>query len=202
MKSSLASHIRNSIVHHNPGWVFTHDDFKNLNNEATVERVLSRLSDEGTIKRIRRGLYYIPEVSRWGEVPPAHSAIVNALSRSMKTKFLPDGANALYQLGLTTQIPMKSIYLTEKQIGEIVVGKSKIEFRKVTDKKLSGRGKRAGVYLSAIEYLGKEEILEESLQIKIAHTLNKKDIEDLKAAAKVRSAWIQDAVEHIIAKAA
>ena len=201
MQSSLSKHIRNTIASHKTGWVFTHVDFFSQGNEATIERILSRLFEAGEIRRIRRGLYYKTEISRWGEVPPAHSAIVNALSRMMRTKFLPDGANALYQLGLTTQIPMKQVYLTEKQIGDIVIGKSTIKFRKVSEKKLSGRGKRAGVYLSAIEYLGKEEVFDESIQSKIAQSLNKKEIIDLKSAAKNRSAWVKEAVEHIIAKA-
>lgn len=201
MQNSLTQHIRSTIANQKPGFVFTHVDFFTFGNEATIERILSRLFEAGEIRRIRRGLYYKPEISRWGEVPPAHSAIVNALSRMMRTKFLPDGANALYQLGLTTQIPMKQVYLTEKQIGDIVIGKSKIEFRKVSEKKLSGRGKRAGLYLSAIEYLGKEEAFDESLQSKIAETLNEKEIHDLKSASKNRSAWVKEAVEHIIAKA-
>ncbi|MDD2830401.1 MAG: DUF6088 family protein [Sulfuricurvum sp.] len=201
MQNSLTQHIRNTITSHKAGYVFTHVDFFTFGNEATIERILSRLFEAGEIRRIRRGLYYKPEISRWGEVPPAHSAIVNALSRMMRTKFLPDGANALYQLGLTTQIPMKQVYLTEKQIGDIVIGKSKIEFRKVSEKKLSGRGKRAGLYLSAIEYLGKEEAFDESLQSKIAETLNEKEIHDLKSASKNRSAWVKEAVEHIITKA-
>lgn len=201
MQNSLTQHIRSAIINQKPGFVFTHVDFSSIGNESTVERILSRLFEAGEIRRIRRGLYYKPEISRWGEVPPAHSTIVKALSRMMRTKFLPDGANALYQLGLTTQIPMKQVYLTEKQIGDIVIGKSKIEFRKVSEKKLSGRGKRAGIYLSAIEYLGKEEAFDESLQSKIAETLNEKEIHDLKSASKNRSAWVKEAVEHIIAKA-
>lgn len=201
MQNSLTQHIRSTIANQKSSFVFTHIDFSSMGNESTVERILSRLFEAGEIRRIRRGLYYKPEISRWGEVPPAHSAIVNALSRMMRTKFLPDGANALYQLGLTTQIPMKQVYLTEKQIRDIVIGKSKIEFRKVSEKKLSGRGKRAGLYLSAIEYLGKEEAFDESLQSKIAETLNEKEIHDLKSASKNRSAWVKEAIEHIIAKA-
>ena len=49
----------------------------------------------------------------------------------------PDSANALYQLGLTTQIPMKQVYLTNRQIGNISIGKALIEFRKVVPKELS-----------------------------------------------------------------
>lgn len=42
---------------------------------------------------------------------------------------------------------------------------------------------------------------DESLQSKIAAMLNEKEIHDLKSASKNRSAWVKEAVEHIIAKA-
>jgi len=50
---------------------------------------------------------------------------------------------------------MKQVYLTDRQISNISIGKALIEFRKVASKKLSGHGKKAGVYLSAIAHLGK-----------------------------------------------
>jgi len=70
MQSSLAKHIRNTIASHKTGWVFTHVDFFSQGNEATIERILSRLFEAGEIRRIRRGLYYKTEISRWGRSSP------------------------------------------------------------------------------------------------------------------------------------
>ncbi len=202
MTNKYTKQVKEIIFSHKPGWVFSHVDFTEVGNLATVERILSRLLEEEKISRIRRGLYYIPELSRWGEVPPAQSEVVKALSRSMNTDFLLDGANALHKLGLTNQIPMKQVYLTDKQINTISIGKVSIEFRKVSPKKLSGSNNRAGVYLSAIEYLGKNEAAQESMKMKVANILNKDIAEELQAASVNRSAWVREVVDEIVIRVA
>ncbi|MEA2092066.1 MAG: DUF6088 family protein [Campylobacterota bacterium] len=202
MINNYTTKVKEIIFNHNSGWVFTHVDFNSLGNMATVERVLSRLVVSGEIKRIRRGIYYIPENSRWGEVPPSQSNIIKALSRSMNTDFIPDGANALYQLGLTQQVPMKQVYLTDKQISTISIGKTNIEFKKVSPKKLSGAKKGVSVYLSAIEYLGKEEILEESVKTRVARTIDKSIVRELEEASELRAVWIREVVKDITKRVA
>ena len=198
MITNCTTKVKEIIFNHNSGWVFTHVDFNSLDSVATVERVLSRMVASGEIKRIRRGIYYILENSRWGEVPPSQSNIIKALSRSMNTDFIPDGANALYQLGLTQQVPMKQVYLTDKQISTIFIGKTAIEFKKVSPKKLSGAKNGVAVYLSAIEYLGKYEALQEDIQTKIANTLNTNIVDKLEEASTQRAVWVRDVVKDII----
>ena len=87
MTKKYTKKVKEIIFNHNHGWVFSHMDFTEIGNIATVERILSRLLEEKKINRIRRGLYYIPEISRWGEVPPSQSEVVKALSRSMNTGY-------------------------------------------------------------------------------------------------------------------
>ena len=202
MIANYTTKVKEIISSHDSGWVFTHMDFRYLENIATVERVLSRLVMSGEIKRLRRGLYYIPEISRWGEVPPSKSAIIKALSRGMNTEFVPDGANALYQLGLTQQVPMKQVYLTDKQISTISIGKTEIEFKKVSPKKLSGAKNGVAVYLSAIEYLGKDEALQEDIQTKVANILNPNTVDKLEEASTQRAVWIREVVQDIARRVA
>ena len=202
MPYQYATKVKEIIANHKAGWVFAPTDFSHLKNIATVERVLSRLVFDGVIKRVRRGIYYIPEISRWGEVPPSQSAIIQTLSRGLNTKFVPDGANALYQLGLTQQIPMKQVYLTDKQISTINIGKTAIEFKKVSPKKLSGAKNGVAVYLSAIEYLGKEEAFQEKVQVKVANVIDKSIADKLERASKLRAVWIREVVHNIVKRVA
>ena len=202
MITKYTTKVKEIIFNHNAGWVFTHVDFSSLGSMATVERVLSRLVASGEIKRIKRGIYYIPENSRWGEVPPSQSCIIKALSRSMKTDFIPDGANALYQLGLTQQVPMKQVYLTDKQISTISIGKTDIEFKKVSPKKLSGAKSGVSVYLSALEYLGKQEALQESVKSRVANTIDKSMVGKLEEASKSRAVWVREVVKDITRRVA
>jgi predicted transcriptional regulator of viral defense system len=196
----LSKKIKEMINKQKTGWVFTHTDFKYLGNLSTIERVLSRLVSSNKIKRIRRGIYYIPEVSLWGEVPPATSNIIKALERNMNTKFIPDGANALHQIGLTPQVPMKQTYITDRQINTISVGNTNIYFRKVSPKKLLGASNGTATYFSAIEYLGKEEINQKDIQKQFSYNLNKDIAENLTKEANNRAVWIQNAVKNIVEK--
>jgi len=202
MQNKYTKAVKEIIANHKAGWVFTHMDFLRLGNMPTVERILSRLVVSKRIKRVRRGIYYIPEISRWGEVPPSQSKIIQALSRGMNTAFVPDGANALYQLGLTQQVPMKQVYLTNKQISTISIGKTEIEFKKVSPKKLSGAKNGVAVYLSAIEYLGKDEALHEDIQTKVANTLNSNTVDKLEEASNQRAVWIREVVQDIAKRVA
>ena len=202
MTTNYTNKVKKIISNHTSGWVFTHVDFNDVGSLASVERVLSRLVVSGEIKRIRRGIYYIPENSRWCEVPPSQSNIIKALSRSMNTDFIPDGANALYQLGLTQQVPMKQVYLTDKQISTISIGKTDIEFKKVSPKKLSGAKSGVSVYLSAIEYLGKEEALQESIKSRVANTIDKHMVNDLEEASNTRAVWVREVVKDITKRVA
>ncbi len=202
MLSKYTTKVKEIIFNHKAGWVFTHVDFSSLGNLPTIERVLSRMVASGEIKRIRRGIYYIPEYSRWGEVPPSQSNIIKALSRAMDTDFVPDGANALYQLGLTQQVPMKQVYLTDKQIATISIGKTSIEFKKVSPKKLSGAKSGVSVYLSALEYLGKEEALQEDVKSRVADTIDKSIVNKLEEASEFRASWIREVVKDITKRVA
>jgi len=202
MMTTYTTKVKETIFNHNAGWVFTHVDFNSLGNMATIERVLSRLVVSGKIKRIRRGIYYIPENSRWGEVPPSQSNIIKALSRAMNTDIIPDGAKALYQLGLTQQVPMKQVYLTDKQISTISIGKTQIEFKKVSPKKLSGAKSGVSVYLSALEYLGKEEALQESVKSRVANTIERSMLGKLKEASESRAIWVREVIKDITSRVA
>ncbi len=202
MINKYTNKVKEIILNHDFGWVFTHVDFNSLGSTASVEKVLSRMVVSGEIKRIRRGIYYIPEYSRWGEVPPTQSNIIKALSRAFETNFVPDGANALYQLGLTQQVPMKQVYLTDKQISTISIGKTEIEFKKVSSKKLSGADSGVSVYLSAIEYLGKEDAQQESIKLKVVNIIDKNIIEELQKASKPRAAWVRKVIQDITQRVA
>jgi len=202
MPNKYTKEVKEIIANYKAGWVFTHMDFLHLGNMPTVERILSRLVVLKWIKRVRRGIYYIPEISRWGEVPPSQSKIIQALSKGMNTEFVPDGANALYQLGLTQQVPMKQVYLTDKQISTISMGKTEIEFKKVSPKKLLGAKNGVAVYLSAIEYLGKNEALQDDIQTKVANILSSNIVDKLEEASKGRAVWIREVVKDITSRVA
>jgi hypothetical protein len=199
MSQKIAHTVNRYIKSKKPGWVFSSQDFAKVSaNKAAVERTLSRLKAAGGIKRLRKGLYYKPVYGRWGEVPPEISEVVKAVERSLKTKIMPSGAAAANMLNLTTQVPAKAIFYTTRNPSNVQIGKYNIEFKKVSPAKLSGRGRKVGLILNAMNFLGKNEVSEGLVQKKIASMISETDRGLLAKAARSQSKWIRDSVENIV----
>jgi hypothetical protein len=199
MSQKIAHTVHRYIDSKKPGWVFSSQDFAKVSpNKAAVERTLSRLKAAGGIKRLRKGLYYKPVYGRWGEVPPETMEVVKAVERSLKTKIMPSGAAAANMLNLTTQVPAKAIFYSTRNPSNVQIGKYNIEFKKVSPAKLSGRGRKVGLILNAMNFLGKNEVADGSMQKKIAALISERDRDLLVKAAKSHSKWIRDSIENIV----
>ncbi len=70
---------------------------------------LSRLVSEGELQRVRKGLYYRPRQTRFGQSIPVASA---AVAQSLRTPVHPAGLTASNALGFTTQNPARLEYAT------------------------------------------------------------------------------------------
>src|SRR5712692_5223845 len=81
-------------------WRF--EDFRDLRFSA-VAQALSRLTRQGTIERLSKGVYYRNRETVFGKSRPNPAAIRNLASRR-KTLF-PSGIAAANLLGFTTQMP-------------------------------------------------------------------------------------------------
>ena len=198
--STIASQIKNTIQRMQPGSVFPVNAFTvaELQRNA-AEKELSRLVEQGEIQRYRRGVYYkAAKSSFFGEVLPSPTAIVTAIAKLNHAKIIPDGPMALHMLGLTTQVPMKQVYLNDKLHKTEYVGKTPIVFKRVSPKKLSGAGKKAGLILSALAYLGKEQVKDEKLLKEIAVNLTEVEKQELEQAAQTHPKWMRETVVKVI----
>lgn len=82
-----------------------------LGNRAGVDQDLSRLAGRGQLIRAGRGVYLHPIKSRFGTRAPSEQA-VEALAAQRGEIIVPNGAAAANALGLTTQVTVRSVYLT------------------------------------------------------------------------------------------
>lgn len=97
------------------GSVYFVSDFVNYGTRASVNKALERLTDEGTIMRVARGIYCYPMIDRTfgtGQCPPSTDDIAKAVARRDGASIVPAEAWAQYQLGMTQQVPMNMIFLT------------------------------------------------------------------------------------------
>ncbi|WDE98943.1 DUF6088 family protein [Lentisphaera profundi] len=187
----------NSWLSKRKGHVFILEDLVQEHSESeAIRKHLSRMTKEGRLNRLRKGMYHIPEqreiFNKLIDVPPSHSEIVNAISRTWKTKFVPSGPFAAHALGLTTQVPQHKVYLSKKNSYKEEIANQLIEIKKVSHSKMEGAGTVTATIFSALEYL-QNELNQEQLSL-IAKKLKKVDMIRLEKCAKNRSQKLQNFV--------
>lgn len=100
----IMSRIRKRIEHGGER-LWRVDDFRNLSFTA-VAQALSRLTREGALERLSKGLYYHTRKTAFGKSNPNPAGILK-LAKERKT-VLPSGIAAANLLGFTTQVSKKT----------------------------------------------------------------------------------------------
>ncbi len=173
------------------GSLFFSEDFLAFGSSKTVAKVLERLVYRGEIVRVARGIYTRQEIDPiLGPVNPSTEAIAEAIRRRDKARIMPTGAFALNAFGLSTQIPMNVVYLTDGAARTITVGKRKIIFKKTAPKNLAAIGEISGLAIQALKAIGKEKITEDEIK-KILDHLKKEDTYRLEHDIRLAPEWIR-----------
>jgi hypothetical protein len=194
MNESISSQIENKIKRSRPGQIILPSDFKDLGTSTAIRKTLSRLVDQKVLVRMGQGVYVIPIHDKlFGEVLPSMEEIAASLAEKEHVKIMPTGQYALNKIGLSNQVPMKMVFLTNGTKKNITIGKSSIVFQPTTTKKLAMVGS-----ISSLLFLGLEELdlnrLKESELEKIIALLKKEDQNNLKHDLKLAPARISDFV--------
>ncbi len=163
-----------------------------LGNRAAVDQALSRLVKRGRLIRAGRGVYLRPLSSRFGTRSPSVEQAVEALASQRGEVIVPSGAAAANALGLTTQVPVRSIYLTSGRSRTISLGKQVIELRHAPRWQLAMAHRPAGVAVRALAWLGPEEAdaAVKALKRKLPSTT----FQELVAAAPLLPTWLARSV--------
>ncbi len=112
----VAQHIRHKLEEIPLGQPFTSKELIGLGEESNIRKVLERLVKEEEIIRVTRGIYVRPKISRYvGHVPPSLEAVLETISTSTGEVFQVHGAEAVRQLGLSTQVSVKPLFLMKNQ---------------------------------------------------------------------------------------
>lgn len=93
-----------------------------LGNRAAIDQSLSRLVQRGQLTRAGRGVYLTPVETRFGTRTPEPGKVVEAIARSSGETIASSGATAANALGLTTQVPVRMVYLTSGKSRTIALG--------------------------------------------------------------------------------
>jgi hypothetical protein len=188
---SIEKRILNKIKKTQRGNLLFPDDFYLLGSSEAVRLALHRLEKEKEITRVAQGIYVRPKISEYiGEVMPSAEEIATAIAKRDKIRTVPTGVYALNALGLSTQIPMKIVLLTDGSPREIKVGKRTIKFKKTTPKSLLAKGEISRLVIQALKEIGNNYQTAEE-EAKIMELLKKEKPQHLLHDIKLAPVWIQ-----------
>lgn len=156
---SIDSQVISRVYGKGRGSVFTPNDFSDLGAYTAVAKSLSRYAKAGTIRRLAPGVYDYPATDPLaGTRSPSPEKVARALAGRDATKLLPAGAYAANLLGLSEQVPMRVVFLTDGHSRKVKVGSTEILLRHSSTRFLSTRTEIGGLIIQALRYLGKDHM--------------------------------------------
>ena len=161
MKTILTKEIRNVIYGNGPNKIYMVSDFAYLNNDGLVTRALSRLEKEGVLIRLSQGLYLYPLRNKFGILRPSIEDMAYAIAEKDKARIIPCGLTALNKLGLSTQVAMNAVYLTDATARELIVGNRKIIFKRSAPRNFAYKTDLFPLIIAAMKELGKDGVTDE-----------------------------------------
>jgi hypothetical protein len=194
---SVDNHILGRITAKGRGWVFTPGDFLDLGSRTAVGLALMRYARAGTIHKLARGLYDYPvHNARLGIIPPSTEQIANALKGRDDFRLQVSGAHAANGLGLSDQVPVRSVYLTDSRSRKVKLGKREIVLKQTTPRNMATAGRISGTVIQALRWLGRRHV-DEHIVTKLRRTLSDKDKQQLLKDLRYAPAWVANIMREV-----
>lgn len=159
-----------------------------LGNRAALDQALSRLAERGKLLRAGRGVYLLPVTSRFGTRAPSVEQAVEAIAAQRGEVIVSSGAAAANSLGLSTQVPVRSVYLTSGRTRKMSLGKQIVELRHAPRWQLAMPHRPAGQAVRALAWLGPEKA--EAALRTLKRKLPPATFSELVAAAPQLPTWL------------
>ena len=167
-----------------------------LGNRDAVDQALSRLARSGRLSRVVR----VSTCVRWkpvfGPRPPSVDKVIESLAALWGETIVPCGGAAANALGLTTQVPVRSVYLTSGPNRRLNLGEVTVDLRHAPRWQLVAPHRSAGDAVRALAWLGPQEV-EENLGV-ICRKLSAEDLDELAASRALMPAWIAEPVSAMV----
>lgn len=188
---SVEKKIIKAISRKKRGVLLFPEDFNEIGSSEAVRIALHRLEKNGFIKRVAQGIYVRPKVSEYiGEIMPSAEEITKGIAKRDKIRIMPTGVYALHALGLSTQIPMKLVFLTDGAPREIKLGKRSIKLKKTTPKNLLAKGEISSLVIQALREIGRDKLTKDE-ESKIIKLLKRESKNNLEHDIRLAPVWIQ-----------
>lgn len=197
-REKYLSVIKNRILSSNYGSIFVLSDFMDIANREATKKSLQRLCQEKVIRRIIRGVYEYPEYSDFLNeyIAPSPNKIAKAIARNYGWTIIPFGDTALNILGLSSQVPATWIYVSDGSYKSYNINSIKLQFKKITNKEISGLSYKTALVIQALKALGQGNINQDII-VNISKRLNSKEKKKLFIESQYSTSWIYETIKEI-----
>lgn len=190
---SVSTRIAQRVKHLPKGQPFSIRRFAELGTRGAVSKAIARLVNRGELERVYRGIYMRPKSSRYvARVRPSAWEVVNLIARQNRQVLQIHGANAVRKFGLSTQMPLISIYYTSGTSRSIFMGKAEVRLIHAAPMVMQHAGSEVGMAISALFYLGNDGSTPECITA-IKKALKPEDLSTLRACKMPK--WMRRALE-------
>lgn len=161
---SIVEQIKEHINQLPPGKVFTNASLCHLGKTDTIRKTLGRLVLAGEIERLARGVFAKPKkTSGAGNSLPSPREVIEEIAKQTGETITMHGAEAARKLHLTTQVPLQLALYTTGKSRHIKVRNRTVILQNISPRKLVEPGTVTNIVISALWYLGKKNVSEETL---------------------------------------
>lgn len=198
MEENIGKRIVNNIKKCGRGSIFFPNSFVSYGDIKSVSKSLERLTNDAVIIRLANGIYLYPKIDKelgLGVLYPSVEEVALQVAKRDKAHIAPTGAYAMNLLGLSTQVPMNVVFLTDGSPRKIKLGNNRIiTFKHTVPKNLAFVNKTAQLATFALKEIGQSNVNEEHLKQlqKVFSSINEKTIE---TDYKLMPAWIRKIIK-------
>ncbi len=198
MSQSIENKVLEHLKYRQRGKIYFTNDFATLGTSESIRKSLSNLVKKDILIRLTQGIYLYPKIDKdLGVLYPSVDDVCRAIAKRDKARIEPTGVFALHSLGLSTQIPVNVVYLTDGIPRKIKYGNRTIKFKKTAPKNLAMKGKVSSLVIAALKQIGKENVSQE-VELQLTKALKKESVENVKHDAQLAPVWISKLIFQLV----
>jgi hypothetical protein len=170
-----------------------------LGSRAAVDQALSRLARSSELLRVGRGVYVLPVKGRFGARAPEIEKVVKEWATQRGETIVGNGAAAANALGLTTQVPVRQVFLTSGRSRKLKLGSQTVELQHAPPWQLLYPGQAAGEVIRSLAWVGPS-----GSEAALRRLRRKLPASELQAVANARArlpTWLASQVSTLVTRA-
>ena len=172
-------------------------DFSDYNQDY-ISDLLSVYTRVGKLVRLANGVYLKTTITKFGPVYPSPTEIAEAIARRDHAQVLMSGLAAENYFGLSTQVPMKIVFLTNGSARMLTVGNTTIEFKRGVPRNFAFKDKTMATLCLALKSIGNGHVTDEQKTVLKNFLYDYIQEHDIKSDLKLMPQWIQKLFNELI----